>query len=55
MITLKKSHPCGSKEWKVLRTGWAYRLQCNGCGHIVLMQREQLEKLVRSVELEQEN
>ncbi|MDR0468619.1 MAG: DUF951 family protein [Peptococcaceae bacterium] len=49
ILTLKKSHPCGSKEWRVLRSGWEYRLQCIGCDHIMLMRREQLEKLVRKV------
>ena len=51
ILTLKKNHPCGSKEWVVLRTGWEYRLQCTGCKHIMLMRRIQLEKLVRSVRL----
>jgi len=50
VLTLKKNHPCGSKEWTVLRTGWEYRLQCAGCKHIVLMKRDQLEKLVRRVQ-----
>ena len=49
ILTLKKPHPCGSKDWKVLRTGWEYRLQCTGCDHIMLMRRELLEKLVRKV------
>jgi hypothetical protein len=49
LLTLKKPHPCGSKEWKVLRTGWVYRLQCAGCGHVLLMQRDALGKLVRKV------
>jgi len=47
ILTLKKPHPCGSKEWKVLRAGWEYRLQCTGCNHIMLMRRDQLLKLVR--------
>jgi len=48
ILTLKKNHPCGSREWKVLRVGWEYRLQCIGCKHILLMKREQLAKLVKS-------
>ena len=47
VLTLKKPHPCGSKDWKVLRPGWEYRLQCVGCQHVVLMQRDQLQKMVR--------
>lgn len=50
ILTLKKNHPCGSKEWLVLRSGWEYRLQCVGCKHIMLMKREQLEKLVRKTD-----
>ncbi|MCL2165782.1 MAG: DUF951 domain-containing protein [Clostridiales bacterium] len=50
VLTLKKKHPCGSREWKVMRAGWEYRLQCTGCSHIMLMRREQLLKLVRKVE-----
>ena len=49
VFTLKKPHPCGSKEWKLLRSGWEYRLQCAGCGHIMLMRRDQLERLIRKV------
>jgi len=48
ILTLKKPHPCGSKEWKVLRPGWEYRLQCAGCGHVMLMGWEQLQKLVKN-------
>lgn len=34
-LVMKKAHPCGSKEWKVLRTGMDFRLKCLGCGHEV--------------------
>ena len=36
VLVMKKPHPCGSKEWKVLRTGMDFRLKCLGCGHEVL-------------------
>ena len=49
VLTLKKKHPCGSKDWQVLRQGWEYRLRCTGCNHIMLMKREQLVKVVRRV------
>ncbi|MCL1849185.1 MAG: DUF951 domain-containing protein [Clostridiales bacterium] len=52
ILTMKKSHPCGSKEWEVLRAGWEYRLQCKGCSHILLMRRDQLDKLVRKVDVD---
>ena len=30
-LTMKKTHPCGSKQWLVLRTGMDFRLRCLGC------------------------
>ena len=34
VITLKKQHPCGSKEWEVLRIGADFRLKCKGCDQL---------------------
>lgn len=31
VVTLKKGHPCGSKEWEILRVGADFRLKCMGC------------------------
>ena len=31
ILTMKKPHPCGSKQWKVLRTGMDFKLKCEGC------------------------
>ena len=28
IVTLKKGHPCGSKEWEILRVGADFRLKC---------------------------
>lgn len=47
VIKLKKQHPCGSKEWEVLRVGADFRLKCCGCGHQVMMPRKQVEKSIR--------
>ena len=46
-IRLKKEHPCGSREWEVLRTGMDFRLKCAGCGHMVLVSRKLVEKNIR--------
>ena len=47
IIRLKKKHPCGSSEWKVLRIGMDFRLECLGCGHMVMIPRKQAEKNLR--------
>ena len=48
-VKLKKQHPCGSKEWEVLREGADFRLKCCGCGHQIMIARRLLEKSVKEV------
>lgn len=49
ILTMKKPHPCGSKEWLVLRTGADFKLRCCGCNHEVMLPRSKAEKNIRSV------
>lgn len=49
IVRLKKQHPCGSKEWEVLRIGADFRLKCRGCGHQIMIARRLVEKNVREV------
>ena len=51
IIKLKKQHPCGSKEWEVLRVGADFRLKCMGCEHQVMMPRTTVEKNVKEIRL----
>lgn len=48
-LVMKKAHPCGSKEWLVLRTGMDFRLRCCGCGHEVMLPRSKAEKNIRQI------
>ena len=49
IVKLKKQHPCGSKEWEVLRIGADFRLKCCGCGHQIMIARPALEINVREI------
>ncbi len=49
ILTLKKQHPCGSREWEVLRVGADFRLKCLGCGHQLMTARSKIEKNIREV------
>lgn len=49
VVKMKKTHPCGSSEWQVLRVGADFRLKCLGCGHQIMIARTQLEKNVKEV------
>lgn len=49
-LNMKKAHPCGSKQWLVLRTGADFRLRCAGCGHEMMIDRFKIEKNIRSID-----
>ncbi len=49
ILKLKKPHPCGSTEWRVIRTGADIKLKCLGCDHMVMLPRQTVEKSVKSV------
>ncbi len=49
VVELKKQHPCGSKQWQVLRIGMDFRLRCNGCRHELMIPRSKIEKNIRKI------
>lgn len=46
---MKKPHPCGSREFEVLRLGVDYRLKCTGCGREVMVPRIKAQKSIKGV------
>lgn len=44
---MKKAHPCGSDQWKIVRTGMDIGIQCMGCGRRVLVPRPKFEKALK--------
>ena len=49
ILKMKKSHPCGSQEWLVLRVGMDFKMRGQGCGHEVMLPRSKVEKNIRKV------
>lgn len=49
IVELKKEHPCGSKLWKIQRTGADFRLECQGCKHSLMIPRTKFEKSVKKI------
>jgi hypothetical protein len=43
VVRLRRTHPCGSSEWRVDRLGADIGLHCQGCGRHVLLERRSLE------------
>lgn len=43
-VSLRKRHPCGGRDWDVVRLGADIGLVCTGCGRRVLLARASLER-----------
>lgn len=48
-LEMKKAHPCGSKDWRVLRVGMDFKLRCCGCGREVMIPRVKAEKNMKKL------
>lgn len=46
-VQMRKPHACKGNEWKVIRTGMDIRIECQKCGHKVLMPRVKFERSVK--------
>lgn len=43
-VRLRKPHPCGSYDWRVVRLGADIGLRCLGCDHRVNLARSEFER-----------
>ena len=50
IVRTKKQHPCGSKLWEITRVGIEFKLKCQGCGHIVVLDRPKALKAITKIE-----
>lgn len=49
VVELKKTHPCGSKQWEITRVGMDIKLKCLGCGHELMLPRSKVEKSIKKI------
>ena len=50
ILTMKKPHPCGGREFEVLRIGADFRIKCTKCGREVMVPRNKIEKNIKSIQ-----
>ena len=48
-LVMKKNHPCGNNHFKVIRSGMDFKLECAGCGQVVMVPRSKAEKNIKKV------
>jgi hypothetical protein len=44
IVRMKKPHPCGGYDWKILRCGMDFRIECVTCNRQVMLPRVKFEK-----------
>lgn len=49
ILVMKKQHPCGSREFEVLRIGADFKIKCTKCGREVMVARTKVEKNIKAV------
>jgi hypothetical protein len=47
ILRLRKPHPCGSSDWRVVRLGADIGLKCLGCGRRILLPRRELARRMK--------
>lgn len=49
VITMKKQHPCGERNFLVTRVGIDFKIKCLGCGREIMAPRTKIEKNIKGV------
>jgi len=47
VVRLKKAHPCGGYNWRVVRVGADIGIRCLTCGRRVLLERRVFERRIK--------
>jgi hypothetical protein len=54
-VRLRKPHPCGGYEWRIVRLGADIGLECLRCGRRVLLDRRTLSHRLKAILPKDEN
>jgi hypothetical protein len=49
VVETKKTHPCGSNQFEILRVGMDFRIRCMKCDKQIWIERPNLEKRIKKV------
>lgn len=49
IVEFKKQHPCGSKLWEIIRVGVDFKFKCQGCNHVIMIERPKALKLIKKI------
>ncbi len=49
IVRMRKPHPCGGYEWRVVRLGADIGIKCITCGRRVLLPRSEFERRLKAI------
>ena len=49
IVEFKKPHPCGSKQWEIIRTGVDFKFKNLVCEHVITIQRPDALKKIKRI------
>mgnify|MGYP001496400928 CR=1 FL=1 len=49
IVEMKKPHPCGENQWRIIRMGADIRIKCLGCSRSVMIPRREFTKKLKRV------
>jgi hypothetical protein len=49
VIRMRKPHPCGGYEWRIVRLGADIGIKCLTCGRRVLLPRSEFERRLKAI------
>lgn len=49
ILLMKKPHPCGCKEFEVLRIGMDFKIRCTQCNREIMLSRVKCEKNIKKI------
>jgi hypothetical protein len=49
LVIMKKPHPCGNNEWKIIRLGADIRIKCIKCERSILIPRQEFERKLKKI------
>ena len=55
VLLMKKPHPCGTRQFRVVRVGSEVRIVCCTCGRDLVLDRLKLERSIKKIIPAEEN
>lgn len=49
IVMMKKPHPCGTNEWKIVRIGADIKIECINCSRVIMLPRIEFNKKLKKV------